>query len=704
MALAIALAADSAGAQGAGPRAQNDRTEKHLDGGTSRVTQINIERVESPTFEGRSFGDVGRYKKIVGRLRGEIDPTDPRNSTITDLDKAPRNASGRVEYSTDFYLLTPVDPEEGNHALFAEAVNNGNKLMIGALNRVPSANDPTTAADAGDGFLFEQGYSLLWVGWQGDLNSAPGRMRLEAPLATDKGQAITGIMRSEFQTFQAMPLVRTLPLSGATTNQSYPAVSLDNSGATLTRRLKESDPREAIANDQWQFASCPPGAALTPSLTDVCYPSGFQPGSIYELVYTAKNPRVLGVGLAALRDAAIFFRSARGDDAGTANPLAADERELGVRHAVLFGISQSGRLIRTFQQLGFNSDAARRRVFEAIWPHVGPIRNFLDVRFGQPSRVPLQHESHLYPAAEFPFSYASTTDPLTGRADSVLERCLVARNCPKVVHTISSAEYWQIKQSLSQTDPLGTQDLPDLDNVRMYLIASTQHVPLAIPSQVPFCQQLGNPAPQAETMRALLVALRKWLEIGKEPPASQVPTIADGTLVASDQESTGFPKIPGVTYGGLVNPAEALDFGPEFDNFDERGLISIEPPRVLGEYRVLVPRTDADGNDVAGIRSTTLRAPLATYTGWDLRRQGFAEGELCPVFPKGGSYIPFARTPAERIARGDPRLSLVERYGDHEGYVEAVRDAAEELVEQRFLLPADAKRLIDEAAATDVPR
>jgi len=336
----------------------------------------------------------------------------------------------------------------------------------------------------------------------------------------------------------------------------------------------------------------------------------------------------------------------------------------------------------------------------------GPVRsrNFIDVRFGQPSRVPLQHENHLYPAAEFPFSYASTTDPLTGRTGSVLERCLAARNCPKVVHTISSAEYWQIKQSLSQTDPLGTQDLPHLDNVRMYLIASTQHVPVATPSQVPFCQQLGNPAPQAETMRALLVDLRKWLEIGKKPPASQVPTIADGTLVASDQESTGFPKIPGVTYNGLVNPASVLDFGPEFDNFDERGVISIEPPRLLGEYRVLVPRTDEDGNDLAGVRSTTLCAPLATYKGWDLRRQGFAEGELCPVAPKGGSYIPFARTPAERTARGGPRLSLVERYGDHEGYVEAVRDAAEELVEQRFLLPADAKRLIDEAESSNVLR
>jgi len=695
IALTIALSASPAAAR-------SDRHENEaLDPGTSRVTRITIERVESPTFEGRSFGDVGQYKKIVGRLRGEIEPSDPRNRVITDLDKAPRNARGRVEYFADFYLLTPVDPEEGNHAIFAEVVNRGNKLMIGFLNRGPFSNDPTTAAEAGDGFLFEQGYTLLWVGWQGDLNPAPGRIRLEAPLATEKGEPITAVVRSEFLT---TAVERTLPLSSGaftgTTHQSYPVVSLDTSRATLTRRLKESDARERIAKDQWQFASCPPGSPPTPSPTDICYPSGFQPGWLYELIYTARNPRVLGVGLAALRDAAIFFRSARADDAGTPNPLADDEGELDVRHAVLFGISQSGRLVRTFQQLGFNSDIRGQNVFEAIWPHIAPGRNPLNTRFGQPGRAYGQHEEHLYPAYEFPFSYATATDPLTGLTGSLLDRCRAARNCPKVFHTISSLEYWQGKQSLDQTDPLGMQDLPDLDNVRMYLIASTQHGPAATPSQG-ICQQLSNPAPQAETLRALLLDLREWLEEGKRPPASQVPRIADGTLAASDQKSTGFPRIPGVTYSGLVNSAQALDFGPGFDSFDERGVISTEPPRVVGQYRVLVPQTDADGNDVAGIRSTTVRAPVATYTGWNLRRKGFADGELCGL---AGSYLPLARTPAERIARGDPRPSLVERYADHEGYVEAVREAAEELVGQRFLLPADARRLVDEAAASNVLR
>ena len=692
MALSIALVATPA-------TAKNDRHKTQaLDGGTSRVTHIRIERVESPTLEGRSFGDVGQYKKIVGSLRGEIDPSDPRNSVITDLDKAPRNARGRVEYSADCYLLTPVDQQAGNHAIFAEVVNSGSKLVIRALNRAVAKDDPIMAADAGDGFLFEQGYTLLWVGWQGDLKPAPGRMRVEAPLATDDGQPTTGVVRSELQTFA---VERTLSLSGGPINQSYAAVSLDNRGATLSRRLKESDPREAIANDQWQFASCPAGAPPTPSLTDICLASGFQPGWIYELIYTAKNPSVLGAGLAALRDATIFFRSAQADDAGTPNPLVGEDGEPDVRQAVLFGISQSGRLIRTFQQLGFNSDAAGRRVYGAIWPHVGPIRNFIDVRFGQPGRVPFQHENHLYPAAEFPFSYSTTTDPLTGRTGSLLDRCWAARNCPKVFHTVSSTEYWQIRQSLNQTDPLGRQDLPGLDTVRMYLISSTQHVPTATPSQVLFCRQLSNPAPQAETLRALLVDLRMWLEKGKAPPSSQLPTIAAGTLVPSDQASTGFPNIPEAPYSKLVNSAPVLDFGPDFKGFDERGVISTEPPQVLGEYRVLVPRTDAEGNDLAGIRSTTLSAPVGTYTGWNMRRSGFAEGELCGNL---GSFIPFARTPAERLARGDPRLSLVERYGDHEGYVEAVRDAAEELVEQRFLLPQDAERLINEAQASDILR
>lgn len=702
---------------------QEDGPDDGHPSNASRITALRIDGVESPAFEGRTFGEVGPYQKVVGKLHGVIDPADPRNATITDLDKAPRNASGLVEYTTDFFLFAPAKARRGNGFLLEEIVNRGNRLMMGFFNRGGTVNEPSKASDAGDGFLFEQGFTLLWVGWQGDLNEGNGRVRLSGvPIATDGPKAINGGVRAEFLTTAA---VKTLPLSSGsftgTTHQSYPTASLDNSGATLTVRLKESDTRQPIAKDQWSFASCPNGPPGTQSATDICFGSGFQPGFLYELIYIARDPKVLGVGLAAVRDATIFFRTAQADEAGTPNPLFAkvdDDQDEGdgehkddgegehggrVRKAILFGISQSGRLVRTFEQLGFNADAEGRKVFEAIWPHIGPGRNPVDVRFGQPGRAYGQHEDHLYPAYEFPFSYAVARDELvTHRTGSVLDRCREARNCPKVFHTYSATEYWQGKQSLDQVELTGTpEDLRNPENVRMYFIASTQHGPAATPAKG-ICQQLSNPAPHSETVRALLVDLRAWLDEGEDPPPDRVPRLADGTLVPDDPKSIGFPSIPGVNFAAVgANSAPVFDFGPGYVGQDERGVISIEPPKVVGSYPIFVAKTDADGNDLGGIRSTTLRAPLGTYTGWNLRRAGFAEGELCGLT---GSFIPFAGTKAERQDKGDPRPSLAERFQDHPGYVDAVTRAADELVKERFLVPADRDRLIAEAGASSVLR
>jgi hypothetical protein len=312
-----------------------------------------------------------------------------------------------------------------------------------------------------------------------------------------------------------------------------------------------------------------------------------------------------------------------------------------------------------------------------------------------------QHENHLFPAYESPFTWLHVYDPVANRTAGLLERCQKSGTCPKIIQTVSSTEYWQGRMSLDTTDELGRHDNAVPDHVRMYLFSGTQHSPATVPTPG-MCQQLNNPNAYYDGLRALLVALERWIVAGNPPPPSQYPLIRDGTLVPPDQDSIGWPKIPGVKYTGRVNALTLVHFGPDFHPRDESGIIA-EPATVVPgrDYRVLVPRVDADGNEIAGIRSTTVCAPLGTYTGWNLRQGGFAEDELCRL---QGMFIPFRKTRAERQAAGDPRLSLEERYGDHAGYVAAVRAAARVLVAQGFLLPEDADRLVSEAEASDVLR
>jgi hypothetical protein len=501
---------------------------------------------------------------------------------------------------------------------------------------------------------------------------------------------------------------------------SYETVSLDTSKASLTRRVRQSDPRVPIPSDQWAFANCEkvpfPGV---PSTTQICLKDGFDPNFIYELIYTAKNPLVLGLGFATTRDLVSFFRYATRDDKGTPNPLAIEKAGTGMRHAIIMGPSQSGRYVRTFLHLGFNADETGRIVFDGALPHGAPARVALNVRFGGPSRVYAQHIDHLFPASEPPFTYLPTPDPNTGRKDGILARCQKTRTCPKIVHTISSCEYWQSRQSLGQTNVFGIRDIALPPNVRMYLISSTQHAaaPAPAPGTLPdrgICRWPANPAPLVETLRAVFVALDEWVSRDVPPPPSKIPTIKDGTLVSPRRTPFGFPSIPATSYvpsspteavafNGMHNEMALLDFGPRFDAQNESGLITLNPPHVVAgkEYVVLVPAVDSDGNDVAGVRSTTIQVPLGTYTGWSRRRPGFAADELCLVT---GFYIPFARTEAQRESAGDPRPSLEKRYKNHAGYVAAVRAAAKRLVAERLLLPEDAQRLIEEAGESNVLR
>jgi hypothetical protein len=630
----------------------------------------------------------------------EVDPADPHNADIVNLERAPRNKLGLVEYNADIYILKPIDMERGNHKIFLEVHNRGNKLSLNFLNDSPGGvNDPTSAADAGNGFLFREGYTVVWTGWQGDVTPPNNRMTIRVPVATQKdGSPIVARVRQEYSDrFIPTEGTFTLPLSGSAQFASYESSTMDTSRASLTVREHTADPRVSIPADQWVFATCSPTNDGTldvqPSAFDICLFEGFRVDRLYELIYPAKNPRVMGLGYAATRDAISFLRYESADDTGNTNPLGT-----GITTATGLGISSSGMYMRDWLYQGFNEDEQGRKVFDGAWTHIGGAHRLLmNVEFAQPNDYSRQDIWHDFiSTAIFPFGYGVTTDPITGRTDGILKR---PATDPLLIVTDTSTEFWEFRGSLVGRDAFGTE-IPIPSNARAYLMSSLQHsVGPGGPPVRGSCQQLSNPLANSPIYRALLNDLDDWVTRGINPPENRYPRGRD--LVPPDQESTGFPAIPGVAYTGLVNELHLWNFGPEFGPIG--GRMAILPPLSVpdSDYPVLVPRVDAFGNDAAGVRSTFIEAPTATYTGWNVRAAGFREGEMCGLT---GSYIPLARTRAEREATGDPRSSLEGLYGDHAGYVDAVRRAALGLWSQRLLLDEDVLRLVAEAESSDVLR
>ena len=661
----------------------------------ARVTKITFGAATHP-YGGAVFGNVGPYEQLDGTATGELDPEDPANAVIQDIQLAKRNARGMVEYSTMVSILKPVNMSSSNKAMLLEIVNRGGKAELNLFNI-----GATQATPQGDGFLESQGFTLVWVGWQADLAPQPDLITMvNAPIAHYRnGGVITGPVRSEFvlnkqSTAQLMTTQSILAESSSDT-PGYATASLDNSHDTLTMRRHQNDPRVLIPNNQWAYADCTatpfPGA---PNPQKVCIQGGFDTDHIYELLYTAKDPIVMGLGLAALRDVGTFLRHEKADDAGTSNPLAGQ-----IQWSLLNGISQSGRLLRTFLELGFNRDEQFRQVFDGMQPHIGSVRNYVNVRFAQPGRLAgTQHTEKQYPGPEGPLTYGKSFDPFTGEEGGLLDRCEETRTCPKIVHTMSDIEYWEASGAFDTVDPSGAQDLDIPDNVRIYQFSSTQHggfSPVApLPTAVTgTCEQLPNANSYTYNVRALLIALLNWVSKGTEPPPSSYSTLAKGTLVPPEQ--LAFPSIPNVTGPqGIWNTRSVYRRGEHYDAADVSGVISIEPPQPLAEYPTLLPQVDADGNDLDGLRSVTLMAPLGTYTGWNVRRTGFSQGDACDL---NGGYIPFAKTRALRRASRDERPSLEERYGNLTRYTAIARAAAARLVSEGYLLPADETAAIQSA-------
>jgi hypothetical protein len=682
----------------------------------ARITKIVISRTVSPAFNGRSFGNVGQYEQLDGVAYGEVNPQDRQNAIIQDIDLAPRNRDGKVEYSMDISILKPIDPAKGNHVLLFDVLNRGRKLVPNFINIGATAADP-----AGDGFLEKEGFTLVWSGWQPDLLPSPttGLIAMTVPVAHAKGGGtLTGLVRSEIGGLgQFTTLTQTSPIFGglSTGSRGYRPVSTDTSEASLTQRVHALDPREPIPSSQWNFGFCNPAFPnVVPDPPDaaqfhICKAGGFDPNHIYELVYQAQDPPVLGLGFASTRDFVSYLRHG----ADVQNPVAG-----AIQHTLAIGVSQSGRYLRGFLQLGFNRDEDGRIVFEGMNPHIASARIALNIRFGQPGRgAGLQHTERDYAGMESPMTWENYDDPTAKVGGGLLAHCRETQTCPKIVQTVSDTEYWQSVMSSDTTDTAGhllltasnertapavvtasaiarvaaTRDLSLPDNVRLDHLASTQHggysaVGAVPPSLNPMCQQLPNANSYTYNLRAILIALENWVIDGKAPPASRYPRISDGTLV--EHTKILFPEIPNVSarFDVLLNRRTLYNRGPEFDGANETGYESAMPPIPVMDYPALVPQVDSDGNDIDGVHSLSLMVPLGTYTGWNARAPGFSEGDACDLI---GSFIPFPKTAAAATAAGDPRKPISSRYPSTQAYDAAVEAASRNLVARGFLLPGD---------------
>ena len=616
---------------------------------------VRIEVSERSDFlDGKPFASAGPYESIAGKAYFAVDPNLPANKIIADIARAPRNDEGLVEFSADFYCLKPRDPAKGNHALLFEVSNRGGKSLQGIF---------------GEDFLLEQGYTLVWLGWEFDVPPSPNLLRLYAPVA----KGITGLVRSEI----TLDHRETRQSLGDRSQLAYPVMNPDDPALTLTVRDHPESPRRAVARDTWHIESG----------THIVMPAGFEPGKIYELVYTSKDPPIVGLGPAAVRDLISFFNY------GIANDTLLADQHAYIKRAYGFGISQSGRFLRTFLYYGFNRDEQGRRVFDGMMVHVaGAGRGSFNHRFAQPSRDGHPFLNTFYPTDIFPFTDLAETDPETGITDGLLTHATPPSAVPKIFYTNTSYEYYGRSASLIHTTLDGTKDAPLAPGTRIYFLAGCQHGPSPFPPSRGQAQNLANPNNYRWTLRALLAALDAWVHFGEEPPLSRYPKIADGSL--TPLRAVAFPKLPGVQFPTRIQRAWHVDYGEEFRS---AGIVTIEPPKVGSAFPMLLPQVDADGNETAGIRMPATAVPLATYTGWNLRSTEI--GAPDELYSMTGSFLPFARTKAERAKAGDPRLSVEERYASKQAYLDKVQAAARDLVQARYLLERDVPPVVARASA-----
>lgn len=671
----------------------------------ARITRIVIDTRTSPAFGGASFGTAGQYETIAGRVFGELDPFDPHNAIINDIELAPRNANGNVEYMATFFLVKPTDMSKSSGFMWQDVPNRGGRITI--------SSDLRAMGDVG-----------LSSGWQGDNSGetahqpAPGNTNEYAvvPIPRNPDRSpITGTVMGRILNPSGL---NSSPIIEHSNPIPYRPITLDTTQATLESRDHETIEGVVtgitrIPSSDWAWARCSATSPFpgTPDPTQICVKGGFLPNKVYQVVFTAKDPYILAVGSAAFRDAASFFRYETQDDFGTPNPVANQIKWVATR-----GSSQSGTFVRQLIHFGFTQDEANRKVYDGAWPIVAARRIALNFRFAKPDLVMKLYEA----GSEGPLWWHKYPDQVRGLPPGgILERCERSNTCPKVFEHFGAAEVWGQKLTTGWVGTSAKADIPLPKNVRRYYFASSPHGGGAggfnvNPGNIPQCNSQGygpatfpgNPLPQSDAVLALRVHFRNWIMKGTLPPPSVYPTLAKKQLVEPTKTAMGFPEIPAVR--ASANPDAPNDFimamldydwGPGLDYSDNIGFHSFEPPIVRQVIPQVVPRVDADGNETVGVPVVLLKAPLGTYLGWNVVASGFNKGKVCNYT---GGWIPFARSKAQRLANGDPRLSLEERYGNHAGYVAAVRKAAAETVAAGFLLQADADRLVAQAEASNV--
>jgi Alpha/beta hydrolase domain len=636
----------------------------------ARVTRIEItrvERIDPPSPGGQP------YERLSGTFYGELDPADPKNALITDIQLAPRNARGKVEYAGTFSLMKPLDLSKTSGVLMYSVVNRGNGVAVASAER----------------------HISLVSGWQGDVVPTATKQTIQVPRARNPdGSRIAGPL-----------VVRILDQRGSTarlmiprgTPSPYPPATLDTTKATLVSAVSESAEGvkagvTKIGSADWTFATCEhapfPG---TPDPSSICLRNGFDPALLYELQYTVNDPLVLGIGFAATRDLNAFFRYEQRDDAGTPNPVAGV-----VRWAISEGSSQSGAFLRAFIRLGFNQDETGRLVWDGSNPNIAARVIDLNRRFALPGG-----DVELYGlGTDAPLWWEDWNDAPRRRGTSgLLDRCRSTHTCPRILETLAGSEIWNLRASSMFVGTDARADIPLPDTVRRYFFPGVTHGGgrggfSSAETAANGCELAANPAPSAPMRSALMKAFVAWVTTDAAMPPSRYPTIADGTLVPDTVVTLGFPRIPGRP-SPVIRPLLDYDLGPEFNYQDASGVLET-PVKITRSLPQFVVKVDADGNEVAGVKS-----PLGTYTGWNVTASGPFKGQSCGL---SGGFIPFAKTKAERLAKGDPRPSLEERYRSHDDYVQIVGAAAAQLVQEGFLSQQDADTMIGEAAASDVRR
>jgi Alpha/beta hydrolase domain len=656
-------------------------------------------------YGGASFGNVGPYEVITGIVHGKLDPTNAANAGIVDLTLAPRDARGMVDYSEDFVILRPKNVANAKRVLFYDVVNRGNKLALGTFNGAGPNFGP---GQEGNALLLREGYTMVWSGWQGNVaetgHGDTSPVGTSFPIATNPdGSPITGESRDEI----ILDYMGIKPDSNGEVlvSLSYPAANLDPSQVSFDWRptwktpqgMTFNSPSTEMAPSDWSFVN---------NGTQVQFkmPSGADLGSIFTFVYEARDPMVMGIGFAAVRDFVTFLKFDQHDRQGNANPLndfqqAPCMERPGQCHgggnpnfevAVMEGISQSGRFTRDFLWRGFNDDTRGHAVFNGMFPIIpGSRKTFTDFRWAQPGRWSKEHEDHWQPGDQFPFAYNVIKDPVSGVTDGILRKCQLTHTCPKIIQLDGGFETYGARDSLVSTDGAG-HDLKIPDNVRLYLVPGASHGGgggVATITQSPVCEYPGSQVVESTFDRALAPVLVDWVAQGTTPPDSRWPSVNAGTYASpTDQHAVGFPDLTsiGTPFGGdLYNEISVTDYTNAVPVAD-----------LSRKYTVLVSKTDVDGNDIAGIRVPEIAVPLATYPDWNVRAAGHTAGEACI---SSASTLPFAATLAQRQTDGDPRLSLQERYVDKADYVNQVQAAAEALVAERLLLPEDVARYVTSA-------